>query len=198
MLTVADDPERTERELKAGLLRCPDCQGELRPWGRARPRPLRTRAGTRRLAPRRSCCRGCGATHVLLPTSMLLRRADAVDVIGEALVANVAGEGHRPIAERLGRHPDTVRGWLRRFAARAHSTASHAVRCVYRLDASAGRVDPTAGTTTATQTALAALGLAVAAVERFLQRRVACRWHVVAGLCSGLLLANTSRPYPPL
>lgn len=117
VLTVADDSDRVERELIAGLLRCPACRGELRPWGRARPRPLRTRASTRRVTSRRSCCRACGATHVLLPEVMRLRCADAVEVIGEALVAHAAGEGHRPIAERLGRHPDTVRGWLRRFAA---------------------------------------------------------------------------------
>ena len=32
--------------------------------------------------PRRSVCAGCRRTHVLLPASVLLRRADAVDVIG--------------------------------------------------------------------------------------------------------------------
>jgi hypothetical protein len=35
------------------------------------------------------------------------------------LAAKAAGDGARAIAAGLGRHPDTVRGWLRRFAARA-------------------------------------------------------------------------------
>ena len=32
VLIVADDIDRTERELTAGELACPDCHGELRPW----------------------------------------------------------------------------------------------------------------------------------------------------------------------
>ena len=68
------------------------------------------------LVPRRSRCRGCGATHVLLPAWCLLRRADAAAVIGAALAAAAAGDGHRKIAGRLGRAAPTVRGWLRRFA----------------------------------------------------------------------------------
>jgi hypothetical protein len=55
----------------------------------------------------------------LLPVSCLVRRADAVEVIGAALVAAGAGWGHRRIAELVGRAASTVRGWLRRFEARA-------------------------------------------------------------------------------
>jgi len=56
---------------------------------------------------------------VLLPVSVLARRADAAAVIGAALALAAAGLGHRPIAQLLGRPAATVRGWLRRFAARA-------------------------------------------------------------------------------
>jgi hypothetical protein len=35
---------------------------------------------------------------VLLAVSCLQRRADAVEVIGSALMAKATGEGHRPIA----------------------------------------------------------------------------------------------------
>ncbi len=52
---------------------------------------------------------------------MLVRRADAVVVIGAALLAKAAGQGHRPIAVLLGRPESTVRGWLRRFTGRAES-----------------------------------------------------------------------------
>lgn len=196
MLTVADDYDRTEHELVAGELACPDCDGELRPWGHARIRSLRTRHHSRRIRPRRACCRACGATHVLLPGVMLARRADAIEVIGAALIAAAAGEGHRPIAARLGRPAATVRGWLRRFAARAEQTVTHAVGWVYRLDLGAFRVEPTDGASP-TQAALELLGRAAIAVERRMGQPRG-RWQVVAALCSGRLLANTSCPYPPL
>src|SRR6266496_3589245 len=43
-----------------------------------------------RVCPRRSRCRSCGGTHVLLPVWCLLRRADAAAVIGAALAAAAA------------------------------------------------------------------------------------------------------------
>ena len=64
--------------------------------------------------------RGVGQSpHVLLPFWVLARRANGVAVIGAALLAKAAGRGHRAIAAELGRPVSTVRGWLRRFAARA-------------------------------------------------------------------------------
>jgi hypothetical protein len=195
MLIVADDVERTERELAAGELACPDCDGELRRWGHARRRWLRTRQGRRALRPRRSCCHGCGRTHVLVPGVMLPRRADAVEVIGQALVAAAAGEGHRTIAARLARPATTVRGWLRRFAARAEQTRQHATRWMIRLDIGIVRVEP-GGDVTAAQTALGVLAAAAAAAERRLGGRARCRWEVIVARCAGRLLANTSCPYP--
>jgi hypothetical protein len=52
-------------------------------------------------------------THVLLPVTVLARRADAVEVIGEAVVAHAGGQGHRRIGLALGAPDTTVRGWLR-------------------------------------------------------------------------------------
>jgi hypothetical protein len=52
---------------------------------------------------------------VLLPVSVLLRRADAATVIGAALLAKAGGAGHRRIAVLLGVPSTTVRGWLRRI-----------------------------------------------------------------------------------
>src|SRR4029077_6954785 len=69
--------------------------------------------------PRRSRCHGCGATHVLLAVFALLRRHDVVEVIGAALAAGAGGAGHRRIAAKLDQPEGPVRGWLRRFAARA-------------------------------------------------------------------------------
>ena len=67
------------------------------------------------LRPRRSLCMRCRCTHVLLPASTLVRRADTVVVIGQALLAKAGGAGHRRIAALLNRPVSTVRGWLRRF-----------------------------------------------------------------------------------
>jgi hypothetical protein len=56
---------------------------------------------------------------VLLPVVALVRRADLAVVIGAALAAKAVGKGTRPIAAALDRPWETVRGWLRRFGARA-------------------------------------------------------------------------------
>jgi hypothetical protein len=53
-------------------------------------------------------------SHVLLPADVLLRRADAVEVIGAGLLAAAGGLGYRRVAEEVGRPVSTVRGWLRR------------------------------------------------------------------------------------
>jgi len=50
---------------------------------------------------------------VLLPGSLLPRRADATEVIGAAPLAKTQGRGWRRIAAELGRPPGTVRRWLR-------------------------------------------------------------------------------------
>jgi hypothetical protein len=84
-------------------------------------RSVRDRRGVVRVRPRRARCAGCGATHVLLPVVLLLRRADAVVVIGTALSAKAGGAGYRRIAVGLGRPVETVRGWLRRFAGRVEA-----------------------------------------------------------------------------
>ena len=80
MVTVEVDPVRVESRLAAGELSCPSCpDGVLARWGFGRSRRVVGLEGPVR--PRRSRCRGCAATHVLLPVSLLLRRAYAAEVI---------------------------------------------------------------------------------------------------------------------
>jgi transposase-like protein len=98
---------------------CPDCGGRLRRWGHARWRVVRNSAGDRRLRPGRVRCGHCGATHVVLPAEVLVRRRDAVAVITEAWRLAATGVGVRRISGRLGVPMETVRGWLRRLRARA-------------------------------------------------------------------------------
>lgn len=119
MVTVEADVDQVERRLAAGELSCPSCGGVLAGWGRARSRQLRGPAGPVELCPRRSRCTGCGVTHVLLPVSALLRRADTAAVIVSALAAKATSRvGFRRIATDVARPAETVRGWLRRFAER--------------------------------------------------------------------------------
>jgi len=115
VLMVSGDLEWVEQELIAGGLACPGCGDRLAGWGQARVRNVRTAAGEARVRPRRARCVGCRSTHVLLPDVVLLRRRDSVGVIGAALVARGAGDGHRRIAGRLGVPASTVRGLMRRF-----------------------------------------------------------------------------------
>lgn len=120
MVTVGLDGVRVESALASGELHCPECGGVLRPWGWARQRALRGEHGQRVVfRPRRSRCRMCGLSHVLLPGFALARRADLVEIIGRALTAAAAGAGARRAAELVGRSLETVRSWLRRFRARA-------------------------------------------------------------------------------
>jgi hypothetical protein len=193
MLIVGAEQARVEAELEGGVLSCPSCCGMLRPWGRARERVLRCAAGDRSLRPRRARCRGCAATHVLLPDVALLRRRDEVGVIGGAIEAKVAGVGHRRIAERLGVPKDTVRGWLRRFVARAEQARAHFTRWAFALDAELGSVMPAGGLL-----ADALEAIAVAVRSWVLRCGRAEVWRLVSALSGGVLLCNTSCPFPPV
>lgn len=117
-MTVEADPVLVEARLAGGQLACPaaDCDESLGPWGWARRRVVHGIAGS--LRPRRARCGSCLVTHVLLPVTVLLRRAYAADVIGAAVEARSGGAGHRPIGQLLEVPGATVRGWLRRLAGR--------------------------------------------------------------------------------
>src|SRR6266498_1550272 len=62
----------------------------------------------------RAKCRPCGVTHALLPSFLLPRRVDMVEVIGVALERGGAGAGLRPVAAGLGVPHTTLRDWWRR------------------------------------------------------------------------------------
>lgn len=95
MMTVGVDRAAVETALIGGELGCPvlGCAGRLAPWGWARGRIVRGESGAVGLRPRRARCRACRGTHVLLPASVLLRRADEITVLGTALLAKAGGAG---------------------------------------------------------------------------------------------------------
>lgn len=136
--------------------------------------------------PRRARCTGCGVTHVLLPVQWLLRRADAVAVIGAALAAKAAGAGFRRIAAWLGRPPETVRGWLRRFAARAEGVRRWFTVLLRAMAADPVMPAPTGGVWA---DVLAVIAAAVtAAIGRFGVLGVPS-WGWVSAMSGGRLLA---------
>jgi Domain of unknown function (DUF6431) len=188
VLTVNGDRDEVERQLAGGELACPSCGGVLGGWGNGRPRPVRMAEGRDVvLVPRRSRCRRCGATHVLLPSWCLLRRADAAAVIGAALEAAAAGDGHRRVAVRLGRAASTVRGWLRRFAGRAEP-----VRVFFTVLLARVAPDPVmpAGAVSAVAAAVSAIaGAAVAVAARWPLVGQVPVWAVASAVSGGLLLA---------
>lgn len=187
-MTVEGDPVLVEARLTSGQLRCPSCACELRPWGWARPRGVHGVAG--RVRPRRARCGACLVTHVLLPVTVLLRRAYASDVVGAALLGRAEGRGHRSIGLALRVPAATVRGWLRVMAGRLEATRVHLLGVAQR-----------AGVDLAVPEALgcpwrdllAALGAAtVALTGRFGPVGVlgpVTAWQVAAACSSGRLLA---------
>ena len=184
---VGTDPLEVEQLLTGGELRCPGCAGELRPWGHARERGVRDETVVVRVRPRRSWCSRCRCTHVLLPASMLVRRADTAVVIGRALLAKAQGSGHRSVAVLLDRPVSTVRGWLRRFEVRAESLRVLFTGLLHVLDASAAAVAVTGSVFT---DALQVLGLAAAAAARLFGPRPA--WQFASAASCGLLLGRAA------
>jgi hypothetical protein len=134
VIIVGIDATAVETDLIGGRLGCPSCgsaASTLGPRHRTRGAPVPP-SERRRL--RRSICRSCDATHMLVPEDTLVRRRDGVEVIGAALTAKARGDGHRRIAAELGRRPSTVRGWLSRFAEKAVALREHFTRWAHALD----------------------------------------------------------------
>jgi hypothetical protein len=187
-VTVEADPVRVESRLAAGLLDCPGCPGVLRPWGWARRR--RVHGIDDGLRPRRARCSGCLVTHVLLPVTVLLRRAYAAEVVGAALSARAAGRGHRWVGLALGVPAATVRGWLRVMAGRLEAARTRLLQVAHRAG-----VDITVPEALGCpwRDLLAALGSATAAVTgRFGPVGVlgsVTAWQVAVACSSGRLLA---------
>ena len=186
MLTVGVDRSAVEAVLCGGGLECPapDCGRRLAPWGWSRQRGVR---GAGRVAPRRGVCTGCGRTHVLLPASVLLRRADAVTVIGAALLAKTAGCGHRRVADLVGRPASTVRGWLRRIGRVAD-------RVLGVLAAAAAQFGAEFVAPAPTGSPVGSVVELVGALARAAARRLGgswAPWRLATVLCGGRLLAPT-------
>lgn len=183
VVIVGTDVGEVERRLRAGELACP-CGGRLAAWGHGRERRVR---GVGELRPRRARCGRCLVTHVLLTVSCLLRRADAVEVIGAALRMKATGAGHRPIATRLARPASTVRGWLRAFMCNAEMVRSVFTALLVQLDPLSG---PLPSHPSVFADAVEAVGACVAAGRRRLGVLGAVSpWQLASAVTHGRLLA---------
>ncbi len=185
-MTVGLDAAAVESDLCSGLLGCPavGCGAVLGPWGWARERIVR---GAGRLLPRRGRCRECQRTQVLLPASVLLRRADAVTVIGAALLAKATGAGHRPIAVLLQVPASTVRGWLRRIVVVALRVLAVFAAVAAQLGT---EFTPPAATADPVAAVVELLGALASAVARRLGGSCSS-WRLAAVLSGGRLLTPT-------
>jgi hypothetical protein len=102
---------------------CPACGGPLQKWGHGRRRAVRgTDLGAFR--PPRVRCVECRVTQVVLPAEVLVRRRDAVAVVGRAWRSFAAGAGARLVARRLDVPMETARGWQRRLGVLARVMAN--------------------------------------------------------------------------
>lgn len=187
MLIVGIDAAAVEMDLIGGRLGCPACGSVLRPWGHGVEREVRLSGGSERRRLRRSICRACGVTHVLVREDTLVRRRDGVEVVGAALTAKARGHGHRRIAGDLGRPASTVRGWLRRFAVMAVALREHFTRWVHALDSGHDHRSPGGSVFFDAVEAVGVLG--IVAVRRFGPRPP---WALASVVTGGGLLSNTS------
>jgi hypothetical protein len=126
-------------------------------------------------------------THVLLPVTALLRRADTAAVIVCALAAKgTSRAGFRRIAMEVARPAETVRGWLRRYAERVEAVRS--VFTVWLRGIDPDPVMPDAAGGLSADAVVAIVALAAAIGRRFSLPRVSLAETAVA-VSGGRLLA---------
>ena len=187
MLTVGNSAAAAEELLGNGLLACPGCGGRLGGWGHAVLRRVFT-AGRLPVVvrPRRARCASCGATHVLLPAWLLLRRCDGAPVIGDMLARAARGQGFRSISAASGVPADTVRDRLRRFRGSAGRVREHFTRLAGILAADPVPLDPAGSVLGDAVTAVAAAW--AAAAGRWPALTVSA-WELAAVVTAGTLLS---------
>lgn len=175
------------RAVRVPRVDCPDCGRPMGLWS-GYERYLRL-GRVHRVWVRRAKCRPCRVTHALVPSFVLLRRLDAVEVIGVALERAVAGAGLRPVAAGLDVPHTTARDWRRRFRARAPALAVGLAALVVELGGAAPALP--AGSEVA---ALAALGAAAWQVRYRAGALAPTRWRLGAVVTGGGWLATTTSP----
>jgi hypothetical protein len=197
VLTVRGPAESVEARLAAGKLRGPCCGGVLARWGHARRRVVAMLAGAEEFCPRRSRCRGCGRTHVLLPADLWSRRRYGAAVILAVLVlaARAAAAGRvaaRPwlVMAGGGRRlvpASTARSWRLRFGGRAEVLRQALMGVLAVADPVVGPLVPSGSPAGDCLAALEAVSAGLA--RRFPQLAAVTAHEVAAHLTAGCWLA---------
>jgi hypothetical protein len=196
VVTVRGSAEGIETRLLAGLLRCP-CRGVLGPWGHARLRVIAMRDGWDEFWPRRSRCRSCRRTHVLLPSGLWSRRRYGAAVIMAVLVLAVQAAAAGRAAARPwlpvpgGRRQvpaSTARSWRSRFASHAAGLREQVMRLL-PLAAGGEAARPLVPSGSPAGDCLAALGAVTAGLRERPGLDAVSAHEVAAHLSGGLWLA---------
>jgi hypothetical protein len=170
---------------------CPSCSSPVVFWS-GYWRYVRWQGRCRKIFIPRVRCRGCGATHALLPAFALAWRLDVAESAG-AVIGQVAGGacGVRPAAAAAGVPYTTARGWVRRFSARAGELAVSFSALAVELGGEAGRPQPDRR-----RHAVAAIGAAFMAAAGLPGWAVPGRWRFASAVTGGsLIAANATSPW---
>ena len=124
---------------------CPACSSAMSKWSGYR-RFVRWPGGEERIFVPRLRCRACKVTHALLPSFVLVKRLDVTETIVTTLAEVAVGPaGVRRVAKRIGLPYTTVRGWARRFFARAGRIATMFAALAVELGGEVITAPPDAG-----------------------------------------------------
>jgi hypothetical protein len=172
--------------------RCPTCLRWLVGWG-GYWRWLRAPLLVEQIWIRRVRCSACRRSHALLPDLVLVRRLDAVAVIGASVARKLmsGGLGLRPIAEQLAVPHTTVRSWWQRFQTRSPLLLAQCTALAVALDGTPVKVHAVGE-----PAALASLGVAwQRAVVRF-GVRIGDVWAFWSRMSGGQALGtHTTSPW---
>jgi Domain of unknown function (DUF6431) len=176
------------RALELPRFECPGCGQPMNFWGWYE-RDLRA-GEPQRLSVRRQRCKPCTTSHSVLPSFMAQGRLDAVGVIGTALEAMAARPGATAgVARAIDLPYTTVRGWRRRFSARAELLSAGFARVAVAL----GRVLPRL-TGAAEAVAIGAVREAWRAALRRFGGAAGRLWRFANAIVGGHLLTTNIHP----
>jgi hypothetical protein len=170
---------------------CPSCLVPVVFWS-GYWRHVRASGRCRKMFVPRLRCGPCRVSHALLPAFVLAWRLDVAETVGTVL-AEVAGGGCgvRPAAARAGVPDTTVRGWVRRFRARAAELG--VVFAALAVDLGGEAICPPAE---AGRFALAAVTAAFDAAAALPGWLAVGLWRFASAVSGGrLIAANTVSPF---
>ena len=169
---------------------CPRCSSLMGFWS-GYERSVRAGGRCHRLWIVRARCLACRVSHALLPSFALVGRLDVVETIGQALVDVAAGGiSIGGVAVRLDVPFRTVRGWVRRFRARASLWWSGFAALTVEL----GGAIPARWPSGLSAAAIAAMGWAHRAAFARHEMRTGLLWAFVSVVCGGALITTNTDP----